>query len=239
MVISNQLSNADDSQWIPLEKRDPVRWVQSQYYWSVMVATMLAWAVCAHLLRSSWAPVGVGCFLILGLFVSAPLLSGLSPHRRRVRRVFGACAASVMRRASIDQPFTVRAQQAFKESVHVHRINVSLGYVERIVTDSWEGQILVKYVSEHQIWTTTKTTAFEGRFFPADGVCEVLTEFDVPAEAGLARAQKARRGWSFDDPDTERRRLWQVRIDTIRTDGLAVTSLFTVPFQECVPRSTL
>jgi len=239
--MSSQHAEADDSRWIRLEALSAAAEEQKKGAFAQLVIATLYFAVLALLFLSwpwdwpLWAKV---LYIVLGFVWGGVLLSW---HRRwlhdwKVGGVFGTCSVWLMRRTSTDQPLTFRAQQVLKKSVRVDQLTVSIAHVERVLQFTMIGQTPMYSLRDHQLWTAAKTTAFGGRFFPADGVIEVLTEFDIPEDAELrpehdeSHETIARRN-EADRVETERTLHWQVRIDTLLADGLAVNALFAVPIE--------
>jgi hypothetical protein len=236
--MSSQLARAADNCWIQLEAICPAaEELKKGLFAQLVFCTVLIGALALFSWPWDWPLWAIALCIFLGGGVwGGVLLSWLGRwlHGRKVRGVFGTCSVWLMRRTSTAQPFTFRAQQVLKKPVQVARLDVSLAYVKRTLQVTVVGLGPAYSLRDHQLWTATKTTEFEGRFFPANGVIEVLTEFGIAEEAGLRRerdeSHEAREHRKEDETvETERTLHWQVRIDTILTDGFAVNALFSVP----------
>ena len=229
--MPSQPAEADASRWIRLEVLSAASEEQTKGAFAQLVIATASLAVLALFftwwLRDWPLLVGALCIFLGGVW-GGVLCSWLGRwrHGRKVRGVFGPCAVWMRRRTSTDQAFAFRAQQVFKKPVHVDRLTVSLAYVERILRFTMVDHAPMYSLRDQQLWSAAKTTAFEGRFFPADGMIEVRTEFDIPDEAGLRPEHQ-----EAHETETERTLHWQVRIETFLTDGLAVNALFAVPSQ--------
>jgi hypothetical protein len=131
------------------------------------------------------------------------------------------------------QPLKLRIRQQTRRPVSIERLDVTLIYVETIVQvdfDPGAPHYHPALVRDLELWSETKT-AFESRFFPADGTIEISTEFAIPEVAELHRRRDAEESKKpgGGNVETTRHFQWRVRIETYLTNGCSTKALFCLP----------
>jgi len=132
------------------------------------------------------------------------------------------------------QRLSLRIHQQTRRLVSIERLDVSLICVETIVQvhlDPTDPHFHPALIRDRELWSNTKTSAFENPFFPADSIIEISTEFSIPAVAELHRRRDGEEDQKPVGGNTEKTRHyhWRVRIETYLTDGHATEALFCLP----------
>jgi hypothetical protein len=169
-------------------------------------------------------------------WLSASALIELGKRRfNHWRLCLGPYDVWFMQESRPDQPLKLRIHQRTRGPVSVERVDVSVIYIETIVqfnagpaTGTISHATLMR---DRELWSSMKTSAFENRFFPANSLLEILTEFSVPEAAELQRTRDREESKTSVGGNTEETRHvhWRVRIDTYRKDGRATTGYFGLP----------
>ncbi len=251
--MSSQPPKSTDGDWLPLQPIDPDVEEQAKFLLAQLSLVAIVFSVMFFLLPSvfngwdipppwRWPEWGkivglLGVCLCGWICISCVTKLGKRRFNNwRLSRILGPYDVRLMQGSPPHQPFKLRIQQQTRGPASIERLDVSLIYVERIV-QVYCDQAHPALVRDHQLWSSTKTNAFESPFFPADSAIEISTGFAIPDVAELCRRRdgeedkKPSAGEKEETLVVTRHFQWRVRIETYLTDGHATKALFSLPME--------
>jgi hypothetical protein len=239
-----------DGNWLPLEAAHPAEEEQAKATLAQLSLVAILFSVGFLLLPSvfddwvrppwRWPEWGkivglIGVCLCGWICISCVITLGKRRFNNwRLSGGLGPYDVWLMQGSQPHQPLKLRIHQQTRRPVYIERLDVSLVYLETIAQvylDPANPTCHPASIRDRELWSNTKTSAFESPFFPADSKIEISTEFAIPEVAELRRRRDGEEYEKAGEGTTEKTRYfgWKVRIETYLTDGHATKALFCLP----------